>query len=66
MFLLALQDPAGIMELDSYDMIADAAQYILDKCHISSKSQNFGWVAGQVFMKDKWSVIVQGIEDGTC
>ena len=54
------------MELDSYDMIADAAQYILDKCHISSKSQNFGWVAGQVFMKDKWSVIVQGIEDGTC
>ena len=42
-------------------MIGDAAQIIQDRCKIQDgHSWYYGWVAGQVFMEDQWSVIVQG------
>ncbi|KAK3402526.1 hypothetical protein B0T20DRAFT_388235 [Sordaria brevicollis] len=53
------EDPTAAKELDSYNIIADAAQIIQDECKIEYGQRCFGWVEGQVFMKDRWSVIVR-------
>ncbi|KAK3949162.1 hypothetical protein QBC32DRAFT_349738 [Pseudoneurospora amorphoporcata] len=52
------EDLTAAKELDSYNMIADAAQIIVDGCYIPRGKDWNGWVSGQVFIKDKWSVIV--------
>ncbi|KAK1778635.1 hypothetical protein QBC45DRAFT_413414 [Copromyces sp. CBS 386.78] len=56
------EDLTAAEELDSYSMIADAAQIIVDGCYQPRGKDWYEWVSGQVFMKDKWSVIV--VHDG--
>ncbi|KAK0702518.1 hypothetical protein B0T21DRAFT_416915 [Apiosordaria backusii] len=43
-------------ELDSWDSIADGASYIYGECTVGADISKL--VAGQIFYKDKWNVIV--------
>ncbi|KAK0668783.1 hypothetical protein QBC41DRAFT_393225 [Cercophora samala] len=49
-------DNGAEKELDSWNDIADGAQYVFDKC--VDRDDKYAMVAGQVFYTDKWNVIV--------
>ena len=54
--------------MNSYDDIANGAQYIMDVCKVSVHwpDEKEDWIQGKVSMPDGWSVIVKGDKLNGC
>lgn len=61
MWLLTVYQNLERFELDSFKQIATGAQFILDNCDVPADTCWVGHdISGQVWFKDKWSVVVSG------